>query len=151
MRFLNFLYDLPHFYYPWFGILDLLPFDFEISQNNQTLEGISGITAVGSATFQYNFSEPGPITVRIQNVGSTSAFTEFKTFVYQNPNTTLQTSSKSSDNNNEQDNRIIAPVGQFSSNSLITPLFLVGLVYVIIIALPVAVGVIILLYKKGII
>lgn len=61
--------------------LHLLSFDIKISQNNQTLEKASGITEVGSSTFLYTFSEPGPITVRIENVGNTSAFTEFKTLV----------------------------------------------------------------------
>ena len=65
-----------------------MPFDIKISQNNQTLEKASGITEVGSSIFLYTFSELDPITVRIENVGNTSAFTEFKTLVYQNPNTT---------------------------------------------------------------
>jgi len=129
--------------------LHLLPFNIEISQKNQTLEKASGISEIGSATFQYVFSEPGPITVRIENVGNTPAFTEFKTLVYQNPNTT---SSELMDNTNinQDNNRIVAPVAQYSNN-LISPLFLVSLIYAIIIALPVAAGVIIVLFKKGII
>jgi plastocyanin len=129
--------------------LHLLPFDIEILQNNQTLEKASGITEIGSGTFQYRFAEPGPITVRIDNVGNTPAFTEFTTLVYQNPNTT---SSQLTDNtnNNQDSNLVVAPVSQFS-NSLISPLFLVSLTYAIIIALPVAAGAIIVLYKKGII
>ena len=89
--------------------------------NNKTVDRTSGMTEIGSATLQYNFSEPGPITVRIENVGNTPAFTEFKTIVYQNHSTM----SHSDNNNNNQDNRISA--------------------------LPIAVAVIILLYKKGII
>jgi len=129
--------------------LHLLPFDIKISQNNQTLERASGITEIGSGTFQYVFSEPGPITVKIENVGNTPAFTEFKTLVYQNPNTT---SSQLTDNtnNNQDNNLIVAPVSSYS-NSLISPLFLVGLTYAIIIALPVAAGLIIILFKKGVI
>lgn len=127
--------------------LHLLPFDIEILQNNKTLEKASGITEIGSGTFQYTFSEPGPITVRIENVGNTPAFTEFKTLVYENTNST----SKLTDSNNNQDNnRIVAPVAQYSNN-IISPLFLVSLTYAIIIALPVAAGAIVVLYKKGII
>ena len=93
------------------------------------------------------FSEPGLITVRIENVGNTPAFTEFKTLVYENTNST----SKLTDSNNNQDNnRIVAPVAQYSNN-IISPLFLVSLTYAIIIALPVAAGAIVVLYKKGII
>ena len=125
--------------------LHLLPFDIKISQNNQTLERASGITEIGSGTFQYVFSEPGPTTVRIEKVGQTPAFTEFKTLVYQNPNT--QSSSQLTDHDN---NLIVAPVSSYS-NSLISPLFLVGLTYAIIIALPAAAGLIIILFKKGVI
>jgi len=121
-----------------------LPFDINISQNNQTLERTSGITEIGSGTFQYVFSEPGPTTVRIENVGNTPAFTESKTLVYQNPNTT---SSQLTDNTNN--NLIVAPVSSYS-NSLISPLFLVCLTYAIIIALSVAAGLIIILFQKGI-
>lgn len=129
--------------------LHLLPFNIEILQNNQTLAKASGITEIGSGTFQYVFSEPGPIAVKIENVGNTPAFTEFKTLVYQNPNIT---SSELTDNTNinQDNNRIVAPVAQYSNN-LISPLFLVSLIYAIIIALPVAAGVIIVLFKKGII
>ena len=35
--------------------LHLLPFDIEILQNNKTLEKASGITEIGSGTFQYTF------------------------------------------------------------------------------------------------
>lgn len=129
--------------------LHLLPFDIEISQNSQTLEKASGISEIGSGTFQYTFLEPGPIAVKIENVGNTPAFTEFKTLVYQNPNTT-SSELKDNTNINQDNNRIVAPVAQYSNN-LISPLFLVSLIYAIIIALPVAAGVIIVLFKKGII
>ncbi|HET7643378.1 MAG TPA: hypothetical protein VFK40_07705, partial [Nitrososphaeraceae archaeon] len=127
--------------------LHLLPFDIEILQNNKTLEKASGITEVGSGTFQYTFSESGPITVKIENVGNTPAFTEFKTLVYQNPNATTTSSAlKNNMNNDKASNRIVAPVAQYS-NSLISPILLVSLTYVIIIALPIAAGTIIILFK----
>ena len=128
--------------------LHLLPFDIEILQNNKTLETASGITEVGSGTFQYTFSESGPVTVKIENVGNTPAFTQFNTLVYQNPNATSTLTDSTS--NDQATNRIIAPVAQYS-NSLISPILLVSLTYVIIIALPVAAGTIIVLFKKGII
>ena len=49
-----------------------------------------------------------------------------------------------------QDGEIVSPIGQFSIG-IISPIFLVNLTYAIIFAIPAAVGVIILLYKKGII
>ena len=63
------------------------------SKHNKKLEKASGITEIGSGTFQYIFSESGPITVKIENVGNTPAFTEFKTLVYQNPNATTTSSA----------------------------------------------------------
>ncbi len=132
--------------------LHLVPYDIVIIQNNKTLEKASGITEVGADTIQYTFSETGPITIRIEKIGNTGAYTEFNTLVYQNPNTTSSSISKSESNkqNDGSDGGIISPVGQFSTG-LISPIFLVSLIYVIIIAIPAAVGVVIVLYKKGII
>lgn len=129
--------------------LHLVPYDIVIMQNNNTLEKASGITEVGTDTLQYTFSEPGPITVRSENIGNTPAYTEFNTLVYQNPNAT---SMSNSENNKQNDggSSIISPVGQFSTG-LISPISLVTLTYAIIIAIPAAVGVIIILFKKGII
>lgn len=122
----------------------LLPFDFIIIQNNETLEETSSIARVGTDALKYTFSNPGPVTIRIENVGNTPSYTEFYTLVYNNPNST------SLSNSEKQDTEIISPTGQFSTG-LISPIFLVNLTYAIIFAIPAAVGVIILLYKKGII
>jgi plastocyanin len=133
--------------------LHLQQYDIVIIQNNKTLEKASGITEVGVDTIQYTFSEHGPITVRIENIGNTESYTEFNTLVYQNPNTTSTSISKAESNKQNDDSSIggiISPVGQFSTG-LISPLFLVSLTYAIIIAIPAAVGVVIVLYKKGII
>ena len=132
--------------------LHLVPYDIVIIQNNKTLEKASGITEVGADTIQYTFSETGPITIRIEKIGNTGAYTEFNTLVYQNPNTTSSSISKSESNkqNDGSDDGIISPVGQFSTG-LISPIFLISLTYVIIIAIPAAVGIVIVLYKKGII
>jgi plastocyanin len=133
--------------------LHLQPYDIVIIQNNKTLEKGSGITEVGVDTIQYTFSEHGPITVRIENIGDTESYSEFNTLVYQNPNITSSSISKAESNKQNDDSSIggiISPVGQFSTG-LISPLFLVSLTYAIIIAIPAAVGVIIVLYKKGII
>ncbi|HEX6293837.1 MAG TPA: plastocyanin/azurin family copper-binding protein [Nitrososphaeraceae archaeon] len=130
--------------------LHLVPYDIVIIQNNKTLEKASGITEVGADTIQYTFSEPGPITVRIENIGDTEAYTEFNTLVYQNPDTTSSSISKSESNKQKAGGGIISPVGQFSTG-LISPIFLVTLVYAIIIAIPATAAVVIVLYKKGII
>lgn len=129
--------------------IHLVPYNFVIIQNNETLEKTSGMTEMGADTLQYTFTEPGPITIRIDNIGNTGAYTEFNTLIYQNPNTTSSLSK--AENNKENGNGgIISPVGQFSTG-LISPIFLVTLVYVIIIAIPAAAAVVIVLYKKGII
>jgi hypothetical protein len=122
----------------------LLPFDFVIIQNNMTLEETSSIANVGTDALQYTFSEPGPVTLKVENVGNTPSYTQFNTLVYDNSNLSSSLNSK------KQDDGIISPVGQFSTG-FITPIFLVQLTYAIIFALPAAVGVIVLLYKKGII
>ena len=102
--------------------IHLLPFDIKISQNNQTLEKASGITEVGSSIFLYTFSEPDPITVRIENVGNTSAFTEFKTLVYQNPNTTSLQLTDNTNNNNQDSNLVVASVALLRNSSFLTHL-----------------------------
>lgn len=126
----------------------LLPFDFVIIQNNKTLERTSGISQVGAATLQYTFSEPGPVTIRIENVGNNPSHTIFDTIVYQNPN--IASSSLASGDAEMQHGGIISPVGEYSTG-LISTIFLVQLTYAIIFAIPAALVVIILLYKKGII
>lgn len=129
--------------------LHLVPYNFEIIQNNEILEKTSGMTEMGADILQYTFTEPGPIIIRINNIGNTGAYTEFNTLIYQNPNTT--SSIPKAENNKENGGGgIISPVGQFSTG-LISPLFLVTLVYVIIIAIPAATVALIVLYKKGII
>jgi hypothetical protein len=37
------------------------------------------MTEMGADTLQYTFTEPGPITVRIDNIRNTGAYTEFNT------------------------------------------------------------------------
>ena len=143
----TFLMDF--FEYPSNKKLHLVPYNFVIIQNNKTLEKTSGMTEMGADTLQYTFSEPGPITVKIENIGNTKAYTEFNTLVYQNPNTTSSI-SKAENNKQNGGGGIISPIGHFSTG-LISPIFLVTLVYVIIIAIPAATAVVIVLYKKGII
>ncbi|MDR4511550.1 MAG: plastocyanin/azurin family copper-binding protein [Nitrososphaeraceae archaeon] len=120
----------------------LLPFDFVIIQNNKTLDETSGMANVGADALKYTFSNPGPVTIRIENVGNTPSYTEFNTLVYSNTNLT------STSNSEKQDSEITSSVGQFSTG-LLSPIFLVQLTYAIIFLIPAAVGVIILLYKKG--
>lgn len=125
----------------------LLPFDVVIIQNNKTLAQTSGLSQVGSATFQFTFSEPGPVTIKIINVGDNQSYSIFDTLVYQNPN---MTSMFDSQDHLMQHDSIISPLGR-SGTGLISPIFLVQLTYAIIFSLPAALGIIILLYKKKII
>lgn len=124
----------------------LLPFDAVIIQNNKTLARTSAISQVGFATLEYIFSDPGPVTIRIENVGNNPSYTVFNTTVYQNPHIT----DIQSMNPEMQHDVILNPAGEFSLG-ILSPIFLVQLTYVIIFAIPAAVGVIIFLYKKGII
>jgi hypothetical protein len=119
----------------------LLPFDFLIIQNNKTLDRILGISQVGSATIQYTFSEPGPVTIQIENVGNNPSYAIFDTLVYENHD--IASSSKRPDDGRMQH-------GDFSTG-MISSLFLAQLIYAIIFVIPAAVGVMVLMYKKGII
>ena len=101
--------------------LHLLPFDIKISQNNQTLEKASGITEVGSSIFLYTFSEPDPITVRIENVGILLHLQNLKHLFYQNPNTTSQLTDNTN-NNNQDSNLVVAPVALLRNSSFLTHL-----------------------------
>ena len=99
-----------------------MSFDIKISQNNQTLEKASEITEVGSSTFLYTFSEPGPITVRIENVGILLHLQNLKHLFYQNPNTTSSQLTDNTNNNNQDSNLVVAPVALLRNSSFLTHL-----------------------------
>ena len=122
---------------------NLLPFDFILMQNGKQLERIPSISQVGMNVQHFVFSNSGPTTIRIENIGGAkSSFTQFNTTVYDNPSISsaaanqLATQYKSA---NSQSN-------PFAVN----PLTLVYLVYVVIFGIPAAVATIYFMYRKGI-
>jgi plastocyanin len=135
--------------------LHLLPYDFIISRNGTELDRIaSALSEVGTGIQKVIFSESGPITIRIENVGLTPAHTQFDTLVYNNPEEpkgTIQESA-SADTATATNTGIISDDSSTSPFSrLISPLNLVYITYAIIAGIPAAVAVIIVLYRKGII
>ena len=123
---------------------NLLPFDFVLMQNGKQLERIPSISQVGMNVQHFVFSNSGPATIRIENVGGTkSSFTQFNTTVYDNPSISsaaanqLATQYKSA---NSQSN-------PFAVN----PLTLVYIAYAVIFGIPAAVAAVYFLYRRGMI
>ena len=102
----------------------------------------SGFSQVGAEVQEFVFSKPGPINVRIENVGDyKDSFTDFNSTVYENPNISdVKIHQEQSSNNN-------LPANPFKINSLT----LVWITYIIITVIPVAVAVTYFLYRKGVI
>ncbi len=66
---------------------NLLPYDFVLIQNGKQLQRIPSITQAGMNVQHYVFSNSGPITIRIENVGAVkSSDIQFTTMVFDNPN-----------------------------------------------------------------
>lgn len=118
------------------GRLHLLPYCFVVQKNDAEVDRVSDISQVGSDTQRMLFNESGPVTIRIENVGNTPAFTEFNTLVYENP-----------EGISAVDTGIISE--QTNVSRMISPLTLVYATYAIIVGIPAAVAIIILLYRKG--
>ncbi|MGH9977368.1 MAG: cupredoxin domain-containing protein, partial [Nitrososphaeraceae archaeon] len=120
----------------------LLPYDFVIERNGIELDRISDLVEVGADIQKIVFAEPGPVTIRIANVGNTPAYTEFNTLVYENPKEPTGEGEVSA-----LETGIISE--QTNVSKLISPLTLVYITYAIIVGLPAAVTVIVILYRKG--
>jgi plastocyanin len=122
---------------------NLLPFDFILMQNGKQLERIPSVSQVGMNVQHFVFSNSGPTTIRIENVGGAkSSFTQFDTTVYDNPGISSSAA-----------NQLASQYQSANSQSnpfAVNPLTLVYLVYVVIFGIPTAVAAIYLLYKKGI-
>ena len=120
----------------------LLSYDFVISQDGAELMRKSGFSQVGADVQEFVFSKPGPINVRIENVGDNKdSFTDFNSTVYENPNiSAARIHQQQSSNNN-------LPADPFKINSLT----LVWITYIIITVIPAAVAVTHFLYRKGVI
>jgi plastocyanin len=113
----------------------LVPYDLVIMRDGTEIDRISDIFEIGADVQKVVFDKPGPVTIRIENVGDTPANTEFSTLVYENPKEPQGGAANSG---------IISEQTRFLS-----PLTLVYITYVIIAGIPVAVAVIIILYRRG--
>jgi hypothetical protein len=65
----------------------LLPYDFVLIQGGKQLQRVPSITQAEMNVRHYVFSNSGPITVRIENVGAVkSSDIQFNAIVFDNPN-----------------------------------------------------------------
>jgi plastocyanin len=124
--------------------LQLTPYDFVILQNGKELDRVHSLTEVGSGVHKYVFSRAGPITIRIENVGDyKEAYSEFGTIVYPNPDISSATA------NGTDVTRVSG--GTEPVSRILNPLTLVWITYGVIFGIPAAIGIFIVLFKKGII
>jgi hypothetical protein len=128
---INFIMDF--FEFPENSRLHLWPFNFVILQNNTEIYRTTGISQVGSAAQTYYFNSPGKTIIKIEDASNKSSFVQFGTIVYENPYGTSLNEVQNVSNR---------------SLSLLSPLTLVYVVYAIIIALPLGLVTLIILYKK---
>jgi plastocyanin len=128
--------------------LQLTPYDFVILQNGKEVDRVHALTEIGSGVHKYLFQRAGPITIRIENVGDNKeAYTEFGTIVYPNPD--IASSSLSDAANGTDITRVSG--GTEPVSRILNPLTLVWITYGVIFGMPAAVGIFIVLFKKGII
>ena len=123
--------------------LHLVPYEFVVMQDGKELDRTYALTDVGVGVYKYEFSKPGPITLRIEKIGGgPESWSEFTTVVYPDPESSAYS----------QDAEITKVSGGTPPTSrLINPLTLVTFTYAVIFGIPAAVGVVIVLFKKGII
>lgn len=119
--------------------LHLWPYNFILIQNGKEIYRTNGHTEMGSSTEKYTFSNPGNLSIKIESSQDPRSVIEYNTIVYKNPNSL----ASSTGNNNMQN--------MPKSSGLINSLTLVYSVYAIIIGLPIALVIIVILIKKGII
>jgi plastocyanin len=126
--------------------LQLSPYDFVILQNGKELDRVHALTEVGAGVHKYVFSRAGPITIKIENVGDEKqAFSEFSTIVYPNPDTSLSSISA----NGTDITRVSG--GTEPVSRILNPLTLVWITYGVIFGIPAAIGIFVVLFKRGII
>jgi plastocyanin len=122
---------------------NLLPFDFVIMQNKKQLERIPSISQVGMNVQHFVFSNSGPTTIRIENIGGAkTSFAEFNTTVYDNPSLSSAAA-----------NQLAAQYKSANSQSnpfRVSPLTLIYIVYAVIFGIPAASAATYFLYRKGI-
>ena len=123
---------------------NLLPFDFILMQNGKQLERVPSISQVGMNLQHYVFSNSGPITIRVENVGGAkTSFTAFNTTVYDNPSISSAAANQLAAQYKGANN----PSNPFKVN----PITLVYIVYGVIFGIPIAAGLTYFLYRKRII
>jgi hypothetical protein len=117
-----------------------LPFDFVIIKDGKQLERIPSIAQVGMNVIHHVFSNSGPTTIRIENVGAVkSSDIQFNTTVFDNPNITSAAVKQ-----------LAAAVNKQSSNPFaVSYLTLIYIEYAVIFGIPAAVAaVVIVAYKR---
>jgi plastocyanin len=124
---------------------NLLLYDFILMQNGKQLERIPSISQVGMNVQHFAFSNSGPTTIRIENIGGAkSSFTQFNTIVYDSPSISSAAANQ------------LAAQYQ-SANSLsnnpfrVSPITLVYIAYAVIFGIPAAVAAVYFLYRRGMI
>ena len=123
---------------------NLLPFDFVLIQNERQLERIPSSSQVGMNVQHFVFSNSGPITIRIENIGGAkTSFVEFNTTVYDNPNVSSAVA-----------NQLASQYKSANSQSnpfKVNPLTLIYIAYAVIFGIPAVQAATYFLYRKGII
>jgi plastocyanin len=111
---------------------NLLPYDFVLIQGGKQLQRIPSITQAGMNVQHYVFSNSGPITIRIENVGAVkSSDIQFNTIVFDNPNISSAAA-----------NQLAATANRQSSNPFtVSYSTLVYIEYAVIFGIPAAVAV----------
>ena len=114
-----------------------MPYDFVIIQGGKQLQRIPSITQAGMNVQHYVFSNSGPITIRIENVGAVkSSDVQFNTIAFDNPNVSSAAA-----------NQLAAVVNKQSNNPFaVSYLTLVYIEYAVIFGIPAAVVAIICWY-----
>jgi len=111
--------------------LNLLPYDFVITQGGKQLQSIPTTTQYGVNVLHYVFSNSGPINIRIENIDAVkSSDAQFNTRVFDNPNISSATASQ-----------LAATANKQSSNPFaVSYLTLVYIEYAVIFGIPAAVA-----------
>jgi plastocyanin len=120
----------------------LLPYDFVVLQNGKELFRKSGLSQVGSDVQELIFTRPGPVNIRLENVGEhKESYTGFNSTVYENPNIPPAEEVRP-----QQSQGSNLPGDPFKVNTLT----LVWITYIIIGVIPAAVAIVYVLYRKRI-
>ena len=123
---------------------NLLPFDFLLIQNGKQLERIPSMAQIGMNVQHFVFSDSGPITIRVENIGGEKSWnTEFNSTVFENPGMSLAAANQLAEQYKS------SATSQSSNPFRVSPLTLVYTAYAVIFGIPAATGLIYFLYRKG--